>query len=79
MRVADGRRGAIIPGEAESIGEVFGVWGRNGGGVDGIPSTDAAWESSGRDMEMGDTTPQRRPTNIQDGLSNHREPNEMSS
>ena len=43
VQAVDDRRGAIILREAESQGEVFGVWGGNGSGVAGSPSTDAAW------------------------------------
>ena len=48
VRAVDYGRGDIIPGEADSQGEVFGVWGVNGNGVVGIPSTDSAWEGRGR-------------------------------
>ena len=41
-RAADDGRGYIIPVEEEIKGEVFGVWGGNGGGVAGSTLTDAA-------------------------------------
>ena len=53
LRAADDGIGDIIPGEAEIQGEVFGIWGGNGGGADVSPSTDTVWESSGRETEMG--------------------------
>ena len=43
VQAVDDGRGDIILIEAESHSEVFGVWGENGGGVAGIPSTDTAW------------------------------------
>ena len=50
VREADDGYGAIIPGEAESQGAVFGVWGGNGDGVAGIPSKRS---STGRQREGG--------------------------
>ena len=49
VRAADDRRGIIIPREAASQGAVFGMWGRNGFGVAGSPSTDAAQDGIGRE------------------------------
>ena len=51
---ADDRRGAIIPREAKSQGELFGLCRGNSDGVSGSLSTYAAWESSGREAKMGD-------------------------
>ena len=79
LRALDDGRGSTILIEAESQGELFGVWGGNGGGVAGIPSTYTAWEISGRDTAIGEHVPRRRSTNIQDGLSNRGPPEELSS
>ena len=78
VRAADDGIGDIIPGEAESQGEVFVVWGGNCSGVADIPSRYAAWERSWREAVMGYHGPRRRATNIQDGLSNYGSPKELS-
>ena len=64
VQVVDDGRGAIIPIELESQGEVFGVWGGNGGGVAVSPSTDIPWEISRIDTAMGYHRPQSRSKNI---------------
>ena len=53
VQAADEGRGAVIPGQAGSQGEVFGVWGGNGDGVAGSPSADVAREISGREAALG--------------------------
>ena len=70
VRAADDRRGGIIPGEAESQGAVFGLWGGNDNGVAGSPSIDAELEGSGWEAALGDNAPRRRSINLQDGFSN---------
>ena len=49
IRATDDKHRTIVPGEAASQGAVFGIWGRNGFGVAGSPSTDAAQDGIGRE------------------------------
>ena len=49
LRAAEDRHRTIIQVEAASQGAVFGMWGRNGFGVAGSPSTDAAQDGIGRE------------------------------
>ena len=79
VKAVDDRRWAIIPINLESQGEVFRMWGGNGGGVSGSPSIDTEWEISKRDTASGDQITQRISTNIQDSYSNSGGAKELSS
>ena len=78
VRAADDRRAIIIPGEAASQGAVFGVWGLDGVGVDGIPPTYTSQEGSGREMALVVHGPRRRALSLQDGFTNHGGGKELS-
>ena len=55
--MADDRSRDIVPGEAESQGAVLVVWGGNGDGVAGSPSTDSEREGIWRDVALGKHSP----------------------
>ena len=78
VRAADDRRAIIIPGEAASQGAVFGVWGLDGVGVDGIPPTYTSQEGSGGEMALVGHGPRRRALSLQDGFPNHGGGEELS-
>ena len=64
VQAIDDGKGDIIPVEAGIQGEFFGVWGGNGSGVAGSPSTYTPWEISRIDTAMGYHRPQSRSKKI---------------
>ena len=72
IREKDDGSGAFLLGEAEGSGTVHGVQGVDGARVAGGPSTDAAWEGSWWETELGNHGPRQEATYLQDGLTDLR-------
>ena len=71
------RRGTLLPGAAEGMGEVRGLWGGDGNWIDGREHDDTTWASGRGDMDLDNIDNGGRTTDISHGLPGQVRPMEL--